>query len=753
MKRKALKKRKLKTKIAASGLFAAASKKADEEEDRLFEQNKQYMQDEEQRANTEPKALPKDNQLARTTMETRKNFRHGRMIYKSSNPITPIVRSGVKPGIGGRKLPTFFDTTKDLQEASGPFAVERKKSRFQKQQEHKEAKRKKDEELTASIYEDFVSSFDPIEEKDADADGNKAKKGKLSKLNSLVEKMKENQDDDLTGATNNYTAPVVVEDESTNIYVGNLASSVTEEVLTRIFGKHGPLVSVKIMWPRGEEQKNRPHNCGFVAFKNRSDAENAFFSLDNVDIEGSKINLDWGKPLKDIGAMKILPYTVSQEENNMNTVNGSNTPQSERKNQLGFDGREAAVLAKIRSRARFSDPVLSSGVTETITFPLAKKDIFLLITRTAEFVARDGELFENMLRVREQHNPDYFWLFDDNCLENVYYRWRVLAFTNGERLLDYSMEPFRFYTSDRTWFKPPAATDSEFLTCMEACQKLRNGAARARENKTKYENDNDSFGRRGHRRGRGEMGTTGAANDRRRRNAKLRTKQKEKLLKLLRRATLQKTTILPVMGFCLDFAECAQDCSSLLLQPFEDYRKNVQKPQDDAESKSADPGELIARLHCISDILFNSNAAVRNASMYRTLLQAKMPLVFHVLGLCYKRASGRLTAQAIQTRVFTVLNAWRQRFLMSPRFLNGLEISFHRASEKTETSVGNEVTTGKVTEQKEKAKDESNELVVKANLIGIYTADVDIDDLKQMIDEVERDIKQDGRHSSRKQTC
>jgi U2-associated protein SR140 len=41
---------------------------------------------------------------------------------------------------------------------------------------------------------------------------------------------------------------------------------VDEEVLKREFGQFGAVASVKIMWPRDEEQRRRGRNCGFVAF-------------------------------------------------------------------------------------------------------------------------------------------------------------------------------------------------------------------------------------------------------------------------------------------------------------------------------------------------------------------------------------------------------------------------------------------------------------------------------------------------------
>lgn len=46
-----------------------------------------------------------------------------------------------------------------------------------------------------------------------------------------------------------------------------------------LFGRFGPLASVKIMWPRTDEEKSRGRNCGFVAFMNRKDGERALKHL------------------------------------------------------------------------------------------------------------------------------------------------------------------------------------------------------------------------------------------------------------------------------------------------------------------------------------------------------------------------------------------------------------------------------------------------------------------------------------------
>ena len=55
-----------------------------------------------------------------------------------------------------------------------------------------------------------------------------------------------------------------------------------EEMLCKEFGKYGPLASVKIMWPRTDEERTRVSNRGFVAFMTRKDAERAMAALDGT---------------------------------------------------------------------------------------------------------------------------------------------------------------------------------------------------------------------------------------------------------------------------------------------------------------------------------------------------------------------------------------------------------------------------------------------------------------------------------------
>lgn len=48
-----------------------------------------------------------------------------------------------------------------------------------------------------------------------------------------------------------------------------------EEILTKVFAHYGEINSVKIMWPRSEEERARNRNTGFVSFKRRADADAA----------------------------------------------------------------------------------------------------------------------------------------------------------------------------------------------------------------------------------------------------------------------------------------------------------------------------------------------------------------------------------------------------------------------------------------------------------------------------------------------
>lgn len=58
-----------------------------------------------------------------------------------------------------------------------------------------------------------------------------------------------------------------------------------------VFGKYGPLASIKIMWPRSDEEKSRGRNCGFVAFMNRRDGDRAMKALNGRSLISEVYNI------------------------------------------------------------------------------------------------------------------------------------------------------------------------------------------------------------------------------------------------------------------------------------------------------------------------------------------------------------------------------------------------------------------------------------------------------------------------------
>lgn len=99
---------------------------------------------------------------------------------------------------------------------------------------------------------------------------------------------------------------------TTNIYLGNLSPKISEQQLMELFGRYGPLASIKIMWPRSEEEKSRGRNCGFVAYMSRCDAERALRNLNGRDVMGYEMKLGWGKSVPILTHPIYIPPTLME---------------------------------------------------------------------------------------------------------------------------------------------------------------------------------------------------------------------------------------------------------------------------------------------------------------------------------------------------------------------------------------------------------------------------------------------------------
>ncbi len=78
-----------------------------------------------------------------------------------------------------------------------------------------------------------------------------------------------------------------------NIYVGNLAFSVTEDDLKGVFGEFGGVETASII---SDKFSGRSKGFGFVEMADDNEAEEAIRSLDGSDIKGRNVRVNQARP-------------------------------------------------------------------------------------------------------------------------------------------------------------------------------------------------------------------------------------------------------------------------------------------------------------------------------------------------------------------------------------------------------------------------------------------------------------------------
>jgi len=78
-----------------------------------------------------------------------------------------------------------------------------------------------------------------------------------------------------------------------NIYVGNLAYSVTEEELQELFGAHGSVASVSLI---KDKYTNQSKGFGFVEMDKQAEAEEAIKQLNGRAVGGRNITVNIARP-------------------------------------------------------------------------------------------------------------------------------------------------------------------------------------------------------------------------------------------------------------------------------------------------------------------------------------------------------------------------------------------------------------------------------------------------------------------------
>ncbi|XP_034034438.1 U2 snRNP-associated SURP motif-containing protein isoform X2 [Thalassophryne amazonica] len=411
---------------------------------------------------------------------------------------------------------------------------------------------------------------------------------------------------------------------TTNLFINCISPKMNEEMLCKEFAKYGPLASVKIMWPRTDEERCRTSNRAFVAFMTRKDAEKALAALDGKVIMGFEMKLGWGKPARIPPQPLFIPVGVR----------ATPPPQS----GLPFNAQ-----TRDRFRNDFTKPLgMSKGeLDKTLSEAIVKvvipteRNLLFLIHRMIEFVVREGPMFEAMIMNKEKNNPDYKFLFDNKSQDHVYYRWKLYSILHGESPTEWRTSDFRMFRGGSIW-RPPILNE---YSQTEESTEVENSASQEEEEVKK---------------------------------GQLKSEHRQKLEELLKELTPRRDDIASAMLFCLQRADVAEEIVGHITESFSLLQTPLQKK--------------IARLYLVSDILHNSCAKVAGASYYRKYFETNLSQIFADLHGAYNNIQARLQAEQFKQKVMSCFRAWEDWAIYPQRYLIHLQnifLGFAKAGEET----------------------------------------------------------------------
>ncbi|KAK9797001.1 hypothetical protein WJX73_002827 [Symbiochloris irregularis] len=243
---------------------------------------------------------------------------------------------------------------------------------------------------------------------------------------------------------------------TTNLYVGNLAPDVDEEVLRREFVRFGPIASVKVMWPRDDDQRRRGRNCGFVAFMTRADANRAKDELNNVMLHDNELKIGWGKGV----AIPAAPLYTSTGSGTLDPAPlGASVPPPSALEAPPWG--PPSVLPHTEAIDRGPDVVITAPSDARVRY---------IADALASYVNRDGCAFEQAVVAVQAENPDFSFLYEVGSPDHAYYRWRLFSLASGDSMRSWRVEPFELVEGGPKWV-PPLMTSASEQTHQTAAQR------------------------------------------------------------------------------------------------------------------------------------------------------------------------------------------------------------------------------------------------------------------------------------------
>ena len=347
---------------------------------------------------------------------------------------------------------------------------------------------------------------------------------------------------------------------TTNLYLGNLNPKITEQQLMELFGKYGALASVKIMWPRSEEEKSRGRNCGFVAFMARKDAERALRGLTGKDVMGYEMKLGWGKAVPIMAHPIYVPPSLQQYAM---APPKSGLPFNAQPlgDVTNFDNLDLKAYITDEEKKKEVDDALYKSIVKVV-IP-TERPLLMLIHRMIEFVIREGPMFEAIIMNREINNPLYRFLYENDSQAHIYYRWKLFSLLQGDSTTEWREKDFRMFQGSSIWKPPQLNFFSQGMP-----QELISDDEATEPNK-----------------------------------GQLSVAQRNRLEDLIRHLTPERMKIADAMIFCIEHADAADEICECIAESLMNAETAIHKK--------------IARIYLVSDMLHNCTVKVQNASFFR----------------------------------------------------------------------------------------------------------------------------------------
>ena len=341
--------------------------------------------------------------------------------------------------------------------------------------------------------------------------------------------------------------------------------------MCREFANYGDIASVKIMWPRGEEEQKRTKNCGFCSYMRREDAEQAMIHMQGKMILGSPIRVGWGR--------------------------GVTLPSQPVMRKGGIIVADALISSELPQPMISSDYAIPSNALRFEVQIPEDRNIKKLIDHLASFVAKLGHVFEKVVMEREQDNEQFRFMFLPNHPHHMYYRWKTYSLSQGDSLESWRQAPFQMLMGGPFWVPP----EKKEKVDENKERDIRKASSRVRSTSRSRSRSN-SRERANRKRLRAEKESSSSQRSKER--GRLAARELATFEDLLRGLTMEREKVRDVMAFCLDHAEEAKDISEIMC---------------DSLTLSETPiTKKLARLFALSDVLHNSSTpGVRNASAYR----------------------------------------------------------------------------------------------------------------------------------------